>query len=35
MNEKPYTACSSRYDAMQYKRVGASGFHLPALSLGL
>jgi L-glyceraldehyde 3-phosphate reductase len=30
----PYTAIDSRYSAMQYRRCGASGLMLPALSLG-
>ncbi|MFT4306544.1 MAG: aldo/keto reductase [Microbacterium sp.] len=32
---RPYVAASERYDAMPYRRVGTSGLHLPALSLGL
>jgi L-glyceraldehyde 3-phosphate reductase len=31
----PYLAASDRYDAMPYRRVGASGLRLPAISLGL
>ena len=30
-----YHADSTRYEAMPYRRVGQSGLHLPALSLGL
>ena len=30
-----YTASISRYDTMQYRRVGKSGLKLPAISLGL
>jgi L-glyceraldehyde 3-phosphate reductase len=30
-----YTAAPDRYDAMAYRRVGSSGLHLPAISLGL
>ena len=30
-----YTPASSRYDAMVYRRCGASGLKLPAISLGL
>jgi L-glyceraldehyde 3-phosphate reductase len=30
-----FTAASDRYDAMTYRRVGSSGLHLPAISLGL
>ena len=30
-----YTASESRYDSMQYRRVGRSGLMLPAISLGL
>src|ERR1039458_179587 len=30
-----YEPSSSRYDAMQYRRCGRSGLHLPAISLGL
>ncbi len=30
-----YTADSSRYDSMEYRRCGASGLKLPAVSLGL
>jgi L-glyceraldehyde 3-phosphate reductase len=31
----PHTAAPDRYDAMDYRRVGSSGLHLPAISLGL
>ncbi len=31
----PYTPATDRYDAMQYRRSGASGLKLPAISLGL
>jgi L-glyceraldehyde 3-phosphate reductase len=31
----PYAAAPDRYDAMPYRRVGASGLRLPAISLGL
>jgi L-glyceraldehyde 3-phosphate reductase len=31
----PHTAAPDRYDAMAYRRVGSSGLHLPAISLGL
>jgi L-glyceraldehyde 3-phosphate reductase len=31
----PHTAAADRYDAMAYRRVGSSGLHLPAISLGL
>ncbi len=31
----PYTASDSRYDSMQYRRCGASGLKLPAITLGL
>ena len=31
----PWVAASDRYDAMPYRRVGASGLLLPAISLGL
>jgi L-glyceraldehyde 3-phosphate reductase len=31
----PHVAAPDRYDAMPYRRVGASGLHLPAISLGL
>ena len=31
----PYTASSQRYDTMTYRRCGATGLKLPALSLGL
>jgi L-glyceraldehyde 3-phosphate reductase len=30
-----YVAARDRYDAMAYRRVGSSGLHLPAISLGL
>jgi L-glyceraldehyde 3-phosphate reductase len=30
-----YTPAGDRYDAMQYRRSGRSGLHLPAVSLGL
>jgi len=30
-----YVPSGDRYDAMQYRRVGRSGLHLPAISLGL
>jgi L-glyceraldehyde 3-phosphate reductase len=30
-----YTASTTRYDAMQYRRTGVSGLKLPAISLGL
>jgi L-glyceraldehyde 3-phosphate reductase len=30
----PYVAAEGRYDAMPYRRVGRSGLHLPAVSLG-
>ena len=30
-----YRAADDRYDAMPYRRVGASGLKLPAISLGL
>src|SRR4051812_50110854 len=30
-----YTADSTRYDSMTYRRTGASGLDLPAVSLGL
>ncbi|SDS95012.1 L-glyceraldehyde 3-phosphate reductase [Actinopolymorpha singaporensis] len=30
-----YNAADDRYDTMQYRRSGASGLHLPAVSLGL
>jgi len=30
-----YLAAADRYDAMPYRRVGRSGLHLPAVSLGL
>ena len=31
----PYNAADSRYDTIQYKRVGKSGLQLPGVSLGL
>src|SRR5580765_1423815 len=31
----PYVAATDRYEAMPYRRVGASGLRLPAISLGL
>ena len=31
----PYSAASTRYDSMQYRRCGRSGVRLPAFSLGL
>jgi L-glyceraldehyde 3-phosphate reductase len=31
----PYVAAPDRYDAMPYRRVGASGLRLPGISLGL
>jgi L-glyceraldehyde 3-phosphate reductase len=31
----PYSGASDRYDTMQYRRSGASGLKLPAISLGL
>lgn len=31
----PYQAASARYDSMPYRRVGRSGLHLPAISLGI
>jgi L-glyceraldehyde 3-phosphate reductase len=31
----PHSAAPDRYDAMAYRRVGSSGLHLPAISLGL
>ncbi|HEY5178454.1 MAG TPA: aldo/keto reductase, partial [Dermatophilaceae bacterium] len=30
-----YSADATRYDAMNYRRCGASGLDLPAVSLGL
>jgi L-glyceraldehyde 3-phosphate reductase len=33
--EPPYLAEAARYDGMPYRRVGASGLQLPAISLGL
>jgi L-glyceraldehyde 3-phosphate reductase len=35
MSHDPYLAASNRYDSMVYRRCGASGLDLPALSLGL
>jgi len=35
MSFTPYIADESRYEEMQYKRVGSSGLKLPAISLGL
>jgi L-glyceraldehyde 3-phosphate reductase len=35
VTETPYLAAPGRYDAMTYRRVGASGLRLPAISLGL
>jgi L-glyceraldehyde 3-phosphate reductase len=35
VDRPPYVASSDRYDAMTYRRVGASGLRLPAISLGL
>ena len=32
---RPYVAAPERYDTMAYRRVGASGLRLPAISLGL
>jgi L-glyceraldehyde 3-phosphate reductase len=31
----PYDAANTRYDAMQYRRIGRSGLKIPAISLGL
>jgi L-glyceraldehyde 3-phosphate reductase len=31
----PHVAAPDRYDSMAYRRVGSSGLHLPAISLGL
>src|SRR3954464_9940747 len=31
----PYNASEDRYEQMQYRRCGASGVRLPAISLGL
>jgi L-glyceraldehyde 3-phosphate reductase len=31
----PHIAAPDRYDSMAYRRVGSSGLHLPAISLGL
>jgi L-glyceraldehyde 3-phosphate reductase len=31
----PFVASQNRYDSMPYRRVGRSGLHLPAVSLGL
>lgn len=33
--DPPYAAAADRYDSMQYRRVGAAGLKLPAISLGL
>jgi L-glyceraldehyde 3-phosphate reductase len=35
VDRPPYVASCERYDAMTYRRVGASGLRLPAISLGL
>ena len=35
MTQEMHTAAPDRYDAMAYRRVGTSGLHLPAISLGL
>jgi L-glyceraldehyde 3-phosphate reductase len=35
IGQMPYSAASDRYDSMQYRRSGASGLKLPAVSLGL
>ena len=35
MNDIAYAAADSRYDTMQYRRCGASGIQIPAISLGL
>jgi L-glyceraldehyde 3-phosphate reductase len=35
MSHDPYLAASNRYDSMVYRRCGASGLDLPALSVGL
>ena len=35
MSNSPYVASPTRYDDMTYRRCGASGLHLPAISLGL
>lgn len=35
MSDQPYTASPQRYDTMPYRRCGASGLMLPAISLGL
>jgi L-glyceraldehyde 3-phosphate reductase len=32
---EPYTPAAHRYEGMPYRRVGRSGLHLPAISLGL
>ena len=33
--QPPHSAALDRYDSMPYRRVGRSGLHLPAISLGL
>ncbi len=35
MDLPPYVPAADRYDLMAYRRCGASGLHLPAISLGL
>jgi L-glyceraldehyde 3-phosphate reductase len=35
MTATSYEPAGNRYDTMQYRRCGASGLHLPAISLGL
>jgi L-glyceraldehyde 3-phosphate reductase len=35
LDRAPYVAAADRYEAMPYRRVGASGLQLPAISLGL
>lgn len=35
MGSMTYEAAENRYDSMPYRRVGRSGLHLPAVSLGL
>ena len=35
MNQNDYTAAEGRYDSMPYRRCGASGIRVPAVSLGL
>lgn len=35
MSDTTYTAASGRYEAMPYRRCGASGIQIPAISLGL